>query len=157
MLEKFNLKIYVNFSHSHINATLYAVFLLPVDLLCFHISVDYIFIQQDAVFFFRHQLAVLLSLKEIVVGGPSYLITDLECSLLKTHFTTLSTTFIEGHYFFTRSLIAFISAQVILTVFSAFAPLSSLFRVTVWVVRLQGFKAFNTESAPITRYGGLSF
>ena len=55
------------------DATPYAVLPLPVDLSCFHMSADYIFIPKDAVFFFRPWLAVLLSLKEIVVGGPSYL------------------------------------------------------------------------------------
>lgn len=68
-------KICIYFSCSHKGATLYAVFPLRVDLLCFHISADYIFIScyRDAVFFFRHLLAALLSLKEIVVEGFPYL------------------------------------------------------------------------------------
>ena len=46
---------------------------LLADLLSFHLSADYIFIQRlfslGATFFFRLKLAALLSLKEIVVGG----------------------------------------------------------------------------------------
>mgnify|MGYP003608365243 CR=1 FL=1 len=40
-----------------------AVLLSPADLSCFHMSADYIFtLFLGAVFFFRHWLAVLLSL-----------------------------------------------------------------------------------------------
>jgi hypothetical protein len=40
-------------------------------------------LKTGATFFFRHMLAVLLSLKEIVVGGFSYLYTRLRAFLAK--------------------------------------------------------------------------
>ena len=71
-----SLYIFISFT---ISRNLIAVLLSPADLLCFHISVDYIFTHsfRGAVFFFHPSLVALLSLKEIVVERLPYLLKRL--------------------------------------------------------------------------------
>lgn len=79
-----------------------------------------------AVFFFHHWLVVLLSLKEIVVGGLPCSDWSLGLSLLNTHcFQHLGHTFSEGHYFLRPTLICFCFTLCYPYVFSAFAPLAN--------------------------------
>lgn len=107
-------------SCSRWNATSNAVLLSPADLWRFHASADYIFTLRitGAVFFFRHWLAALLSLKEIVVGG-------LPCSYefrafpAKHPLFSALRTYVFGRslFLFIRHWYVFVSPYAILTFF----------------------------------------